>query len=59
MDDYPTRDSRTFALLRSVISIARSQGWNILHALAATLPYSHISNRRADPFPSLLGKVAP
>src|SRR5208337_4869746 len=23
------------------------------------LPYSHISNRPADPFPSLLGKVAP
>ena len=28
--------ARTFACLRSVISTARKQGWNILHTLAAT-----------------------
>ncbi len=28
--------ARTFVCLRSVISTARKQGWNILHTLAAT-----------------------
>ena len=31
-----TAGARTFACLRSVISTARKQGWNILHTLAAT-----------------------